>query len=430
MRPTARNSAAARCPLLWHRHVHRDHGLAVLEVGHDGGQIGAADQGEQPLLVVAEAGDARLEVVHDIDVGHDGMVRHAFERLVAEVPGLAAADHGPVDLQVCEAAQPGHGGDDGRHVGDLVLGQMAGLGSGVGDELLALAIVELLRDRKGLVGGPAPALAAGLLQRRQVEQARRRLPAMLDRHGEWAGVLGGGLGDGFGHGAIPDAGLGRRGMAHEEGAILDLGRGHDLEIVLDAEVADLDLAQADDGQRGRLHPADADDALDAAGKQRPRRRAGQRQVEDLVGLLPRDGGLVERAQLAVGFELVEGLSQRLGVLSGEQGALRRCRDSAGARGSPGRSAGPRGRSRWRGSPDRNASAPQRSPSAWRACCPRSPTSWGRDRPASAARTPSFSTRPRPHGARPIAAGVPRPAGSARTGRRAPRADHGPGWSSR
>ena len=79
--------------------------------------------------------------------------------------------------------------------------------------------------------------------------------------------------------------------------------------------------KTDDGQRGRLHPADADDALDAAGEQRPRRRAGQRQVEDLVGLLPRDGGLVERAQLAVGFELVEGLSQRLGVLSGEQGAL-------------------------------------------------------------------------------------------------------------
>ena len=80
-------------------------------------------------------------------------------------------------------------------------------------------------------------------------------------------MLGGGLGDGFGHGAVADAGLDRRGVAHEEGAILDLGRGHDLEVVLDAEVPDLDLAQADDGQRRRLHPADADDALDAAGEQ-------------------------------------------------------------------------------------------------------------------------------------------------------------------
>ena len=144
---------------------------------------------------------------------------------------------------------------------------------------------------------------------------------MLDRHGQWAGVLGGGPGDGFGHGAVPDAGLGRRGMAHEKAAILNLRRGHDLEVILDAEIPDLDLAQADDGQRGRLHAADADDALDAAGEQRPGRRAGQRQVEDLVGLLPGDGGLVERAQLAVGFELVEGLAQRLGVLGGEQGAL-------------------------------------------------------------------------------------------------------------
>ena len=205
-----------------------------------------------------------------------------------------------------------------------------------------------MRDRKGLVGGPAPALAAGLLQRRQIEQARRGLPAMLDRHGQRAGVPGGGLGDGFGRGAVPDAGLGRRGVAHEEAAILDLGRGDDLEIILDAEIPDLDLAQADDGQRRRLHPADADDALDAAGEQRPGRRAGQRQVEDLVGLLARDGGLVERAQLAVGLELVEGLPQRLGVLGGEQGAPYGAAIAQGARGSPGRSAGPRGRSRWRG----------------------------------------------------------------------------------
>jgi hypothetical protein len=60
------------------------------------------------------------------------------------VPGLAAADYRPVDPQMCEAAQPGHGGDDGRHVGDLALGKMVGLGAGVGDELLPLAIIELL----------------------------------------------------------------------------------------------------------------------------------------------------------------------------------------------------------------------------------------------------------------------------------------------
>src|SRR5262245_52356164 len=72
---------------------------------------------------------------------------------------------------------------------------------------------------------------------------------------------------------------------------------------------------------GRLHEADADDAPGVAGEQRPGRSARQRQVVDLVGLLARDGRLVERTELAIGFEPVEGLSQRLGILSGEERAL-------------------------------------------------------------------------------------------------------------
>ena len=38
---------------------------------------------------------------------------------------------------------------------------------------------------------------------------------------------------------------------------------HDLEIVLGPEIADLQLAQADDAERGRLHAPDADDAARA-----------------------------------------------------------------------------------------------------------------------------------------------------------------------
>jgi len=56
-------------------------------------------------------------------------------------------------------------------------------------------------------------------------------------------------------------------VTHEEGAILDLRHSHDLEIILDAEIPDLDLAQADDGQHWRLHSTDADDALDVASEQ-------------------------------------------------------------------------------------------------------------------------------------------------------------------
>ena len=68
-----------------------------------------------------------------------------------------------------------------------------------------------------------------------------------------------------------------------------------------------------------LHAADTDDA--------PTPRAssvaslcGSATGRSLVGLLARDGGLIEQAKLAVGFELVEGLSPRLRVLSGEERA--------------------------------------------------------------------------------------------------------------
>jgi hypothetical protein len=51
------------------------------------------------------------------------------------------------------------------------------------------------------------------------------------------------------------------------------------------------------------------------------RRAGQRQVEDLIGLLARHGGLVDRAELVVRFEGRERLSERFGILGGEERAL-------------------------------------------------------------------------------------------------------------
>jgi hypothetical protein len=118
--------------------------------------------------------------------------------LSQKMPGLAAADYGPGDHKVRKAAQPSHGLDNGRHVVDLALGEMAGLGPGIGDDFLALTIVEFLRDRKGLICGPTPALAAGLLQRRQIKQTRWGLPAMLDGYGQRAGMPRGGLGDSLG----------------------------------------------------------------------------------------------------------------------------------------------------------------------------------------------------------------------------------------
>ena len=71
----------------------------------------------------------------------------------------------------------------------------------------------------------------------------------------------------------------------------------------------------------RLDAADPDHTANAGTEQRFRGRAGQRQVEDLVGLLARHCRLVERAQIAVRLELCEGLPQGLWVLRGKQGAL-------------------------------------------------------------------------------------------------------------
>ena len=289
--------------------MHGDDGLPEFEIGHDRREVRAANQGEEPLLIVAQPRNARLQIVHDVDVGHDRMMRHPFQRFVAEVARLATADHRRVDLQMRKAAQPHHGGGDGGHVGDLVFGQVPRLGAGIGRQLLALAVVKFLRDRERLVRAPAPPLAAGLLQRRQIEQARRRLPAMLDRDGHGTGVFGSGLDDGVGHGAVANACFDRWRVAHYEGAALDLGCRHDLEIVVHLEVENFQFAQTHDGQRWRFDTADADDAFGAAREQRPRSGACQRQVEDLIGLLPRHRRLVERLQFTIGLQLCECLPQ-------------------------------------------------------------------------------------------------------------------------
>ena len=71
-------------------------------------------------------------------------------------------------------------GDDARHVRDQALRQVAGLRARIGDDLLALAVIELLRHLQRPGGRPAEARAAQLLQRGQVVQPRRPLPLVLD----------------------------------------------------------------------------------------------------------------------------------------------------------------------------------------------------------------------------------------------------------
>src|SRR6202045_2349539 len=101
------------------------------------------------------------------------MMRNALESPVAEMAGLAAADHRR-DFEVNKAAQAGQRGDNRRHVADLIFAQVTGFRARIGDQLLAVAVIQLLRHRKSLVGRPAPTLATGLLQRGEVEEAWRR----------------------------------------------------------------------------------------------------------------------------------------------------------------------------------------------------------------------------------------------------------------
>jgi hypothetical protein len=73
-------------------------------------------------------------------------------------------------------------GHDPRHVLYQVLRQVADLGARIGDDLLALAVIQFLRHLKRLGGRPAEARAAEFLQRRQIVQFGRSLPLILDAH--------------------------------------------------------------------------------------------------------------------------------------------------------------------------------------------------------------------------------------------------------
>src|SRR5882724_6888264 len=59
-------------------------------------------------------------------------------------------------------------------------GKIANLGAGIGDDLLTLAVIELLRHLERLGRRPAEARTAKFLQRGQIVQLWRSLPLFLD----------------------------------------------------------------------------------------------------------------------------------------------------------------------------------------------------------------------------------------------------------
>src|ERR1700730_16799069 len=98
------------------------------------------------------------------------MMRNALESPVAEMAGLAAADHRRRDFELSKATQAGQRGDHRRHVTGLIFAQVTGFRARIGDQLLAVAVIQLLRHRKRLVGRPTPTLAVeGLSAQRFAE---------------------------------------------------------------------------------------------------------------------------------------------------------------------------------------------------------------------------------------------------------------------
>src|ERR1700733_2722258 len=96
-----------------------------------------------------------------VDVGNDGVMARALKALVVESSARAPADHRRLRHRDCVERlphlQPGH---DLRYVRYQALRQVTHLGARIGDDLLALTVIELLRHRERLARRPTEARAA------------------------------------------------------------------------------------------------------------------------------------------------------------------------------------------------------------------------------------------------------------------------------
>ena len=142
-------------------HVERGGGLPVAEVGHQCGQIGPRNDVEQFLLVRRQTRPDLLQLVDRIDVGNNGVMARTLQTLVVESATRAPADDWWIGHGDCAERLPHlQSGHDLRYVRYQALWQVAHLGARIGDDLLALAVIELLRHLERLARRPAEARAA------------------------------------------------------------------------------------------------------------------------------------------------------------------------------------------------------------------------------------------------------------------------------
>ena len=105
-----------------------------------------------------------MQIFDRVDVGNDGVMARALKALVVESAARAPADHRRIGHGDCaERLTHLQSGHDLRYVRYQALRQVAHLSARIGDDLLALTVIEFLRYLKRLAGRPAEARTAKLL---------------------------------------------------------------------------------------------------------------------------------------------------------------------------------------------------------------------------------------------------------------------------
>src|SRR3954470_6184465 len=240
----------------------------------------------------------------------------ALQTLVVETAARASSHDRRIGHANCAERlphlQPCH---DFRHVRYQALRQVTHLSTRICDDLLTLAVIELLRHRERLAGRPAEARAAEFLQRRQVVQLGRALSLVFDPHGERALEPFSCFDDVLRNLALEDSLLRR--VAHLEVSARNFRRSDNFKIGDWHELADFQLTHAYDGQGWRLHTTNADHPARTLPKN-DGRGAGERQIVNLVGLAAGNRGGVKAGIFGIWSCPTECLADGLLVLRGEQ----------------------------------------------------------------------------------------------------------------
>ncbi|GJD74078.1 hypothetical protein CFIICLFH_2311 [Methylobacterium goesingense] len=203
-----------------------------------------------------------------------------------------------------------HGGQHGGGVPGLPLGQGLGFGARVAEVAL---VVELLGEARGLLRIPAEALGAAPGQGVLGEQARGRaaLVALLHRQGPRPGRGGGP--DHLRRLPLEDPVLGHVPQG-QGGPLGRLEVQRDLEEVLRHERPDALFEVGQDGERRRLHAAEAPGLAEGGRTQLERDGAGTVEAEVIILVLAAEGlqvgGVVARAGIRLPCQGREGAPDR------------------------------------------------------------------------------------------------------------------------